>query len=219
MYKLMQGDCLELMKEIPDGSVDLVLTDPPYGMNFQSHRRKNVYAKISNDSNLDWLDKFIEECERIMKDNTAIYMFCSWHNVDKFKAAFDKRFRLKNIIVWCKNNHGSGDLKAAYAPRYEFVLYGHKGRRTFEEKRYDDVLFFDKTGNKIHPTEKPTDLLELFIRNSSKSAETVLDPFMGGGSTGVACVNTGRHFIGIELDKNYFEIAQKRIEEAENVRD
>lgn len=211
----MQGDCLEMMKEIPDGSVDMVLTDPPYGMSFQSHRRKEVYNKIKNDQSLEWLGLFFDECFRVMKNNTAIYCFCSWHNIETFKTEFDKRFKLKNVIVWVKNNHGSGDLKASYAPRHEFVLYGHKGRRTFEEKRYDDVMFFDKTGNKNHPTEKPVDLLALFARNSTKQGECILDPFMGSGSTGVACVNTGRDFIGIELDDGYFEISKQRIADAQ----
>lgn len=215
-YKLYKGDCLEVMNNIEDGSVDLVVTDPPYGMNFQSHRRKEVYDKIKNDESLNWLDEFFEQVNRVMKDNTAIYVFCSWHNVDKFKITFEKYFKLKNILVWVKNNHGSGDLKAAYAPRHEFVLYGHKGRRLFEEKRYDDVMFFDKTGNKNHPTEKPVDFMELLIRNSSCEGNIVFDPFMGSGSTGVACLNTNRDFIGIELDEGYFEIAQNRIEEAAN---
>lgn len=215
-YNLYQGDCLEVMKDIEDGSVNLVITDPPYGMNFQSHRRKEVYDKIKNDESLDWLDEFFEQVNRVMKDNTAIYVFCSWHNVDKFKIAFEKYFKLKNILVWVKNNHGSGDLKAAYAPRYEFVLYGHKGRRLFEEKRYDDVMFFDKTGNKYHPTEKPVDFMEFLVRNSSCKGDIIFDPFMGSGSTGVACLNTNRNFIGIELDEGYFEIAQNRIEDAAN---
>ena len=214
MIDLMQGDCLELMKKIPDGSIDLVLTDPPYGMNFQSNRRKKVYEKIKNDLSLAWVSPFFDECKRIMKSNTAIYCFCSWHNIDVFKQEFEKRFKLKNVIVWVKNNHGSGDLKSAYAPRHEFILYGQKGRRIFSEKRYDDVLFFDKTGNKMHPTEKPVNMLELFIKNSSESSETVLDPFMGSGSTGVACVNTGRNFIGIELDPGYFQTARERINKA-----
>jgi site-specific DNA-methyltransferase (adenine-specific) len=149
-----------------------------------------------------------------LKDNTAIYCFCSWHNVDVFKKAFERHFKLKNILVWVKNNHGSGDLKASYAPKHELVLYGNKGRRIFCGKRMEDVIFANKTKNVNHPTEKPVDLLEQFINNSTEKNEVVFDGFMGSGSTGVACVNTGRHFIGIELDPGYFEIAQKRIAEA-----
>ena len=215
--QLYNGDCLELMKNIPDGSVDLVLTAPPYGMDFQSHRRKEVYAKIKNDTNLEWLDGYFAECSRILKDDTAIYCFCSWHNADIFKKAFEKYFKLKNIIVWVKNNHGSGDLKASYAPKHEFILYGNKGRRTFYGKRMEDVIFANKTKNENHPTEKPIDLLEQFINNSTEKNAVVFDGFMGSGSCGVACINTNRNFIGIELDKGYFDIAEKRINEAQYI--
>ena len=215
MINLIQGDCLERMKEIPDGSVDLVLTDPPYGMDFQSNRRvvKSRFEKIKNDKSLEWLDGFFSECQRVLKNNTSIYCFCSWHNIDEFKCSFEKYFKLKNLCVWVKNNHGSGDLKGAYAPKHEFVLYGHKGRSLLREKRVPDVFQYPKVASSklLHPTEKNIDMLELFVCNSSDEGNTILDPFMGSGTTGVACVNTNRNFIGIELDPDYFEIAQKRI--------
>lgn len=213
------GDCLELMKDIPDGSVDMILTDPPYGMDYQSHRRKEVYARMEGDKSLEWLSKYFSECFRMLKDNTAIYCFCSWHNIDNFKEAFEKYFKIKNVIVWVKNNHGSGDLRAGYAPRHEFILYGNKGRRCFSGKRMDDVFFFNKTRNQNHPTEKPVDLLETLINNSSDENAIVFDGFMGSGSTGVACINTGRNFIGIELDESYFNIAKNRIEKAAEERE
>lgn len=87
------GDCLELMKNIPDGSVDLVLTDPPYGMAFQSNYRKEKYNEIQNDKSLEWLEGYIWECYRVLKNNSAIYCFCSWHNVDVFKQAIEKSLR------------------------------------------------------------------------------------------------------------------------------
>ena len=212
-----QGDCLKLMKNIPDGSVDLVVTDPPYGVNFVSNYRKEKYNAIQNDSHLDWLDDLVNELYRIMKMNTAVYCFCSWHNVDIFKNAFDKKFKLKNIIVWEKNNTSMGDLKGSYAPKHEFILYAHKGRRVLNGFRHPDIIKAKRTGNKHHPTEKPTDLLEIFITESSNPGDTILDPFMGSGSTCVAAVNTGRHYIGFELDEKYFDIACKRLDEAEGM--
>lgn len=209
---LYNGDCLEIMKNIPNNSVDMVLCDPPYGISFQSGRRKNKYSKIENDNNLLFLNKYFEQCYRIMKENTAIYCFCSWQNIDIFKKEFEKFFKTKNILIWVKNNHGSGDLKAGYSPKYEMILYGNKGRRIFEGKRYEDVLFFDKTKNELHPTQKPVELLEFLIQNSSVEESLVFDGFMGSGSTGVACINTNRDFIGIELDENYFNIAKDRID-------
>ena len=218
--KLLQGDCLELMKCIPDGSVDMILTDPPYGMNYQSNRRKITpqFEKIQGDIDInDWLSGFVEESYRVMKENTAIYMFASWHNIDIFKQEFEKKFKLKNIIVWNKNNHGSGDLKGAYAPKYELILYGHKGRSTFRCKRLSDVQEYKKVnGNDmLHPTQKPIDMLEIFIKNNSDEGNIILDPFMGSGTTGVACKNLNRNFIGMELDEDYFNIAKERIEKHE----
>lgn len=211
---LLQGDCLELMKGIPDESVDLILTDPPYGINFISNHRKEKYDAIKNDECLNWLDAFVDSIYKILKENTAVYCFCSWHNVDVFKRAFEKKFKLKNIIVWEKNNTSMGDLKGSYAPKYELVIFAHKGRRLLNGFRYADVIKATRTGNKYHPTEKPVDLLKLFVSESSNTGDVVFDPFMGSGSTGVACINTGRKFIGMELDKQYFDIAVNRIAEA-----
>lgn len=216
MIDLRLGDCLELMKNIPNGSVDLVLTDPPYGMDFQSHYRKEMYSKIVNDNALDWIEKYVDECFRILKENTAVYFFCSWHNVDIFKQSIEKKFKIKNILIWEKNNTSMGDLKGSYAPKYEMIIFAHKGRKLLNGFRYADIIKANRTGNKFHPTEKPVDLLELFIKNSSDENAVVFDGFMGSGSTGVACVNTNRNFIGIEIDKEYFNIAKTRIEDAEN---
>lgn len=216
--KLMQGDCLDRMKEIEAGSVDMVLTDPPYGMDFQSNRRTvmNKFDKIKNDKELSWLDAFVDECHRVMSENSAIYIFCSWHKLDQFKVSIERRFKLKNMIVWVKNNHGSGDLKGGYAPKHEIIFYASKGRVLNRGKRMPDVIYADKIASKnlVHPTEKNISMLEVFVNQHSDQGRTILDPFMGSGTTGLACVNTGRNFIGIELDDNYYSIAKNRIQEA-----
>ena len=216
-YKLYQGDCLEIMGGIKDKSVDLIVTDPPYLMNYQSNRRKKEdrFDKIKNDKgNYMLIQDYLEECHRIMKDNTAIYCFCSWHNIDFFKNEFEKHFKLKNILVWNKNNHGTGDLKGSYAPKHEFILFGHKGRTLLREKRIADVIDCPKiSSNKLtHPTEKPQDLLEIFIKQSSDVGSIIFDGFMGTGSCGIAAKKLNRNFIGIELDEKYFNIAKNRLE-------
>ena len=216
-YKLYQGDCLEIMGGIKDKSVDLIVTDPPYLMNYQSNRRKKEdrFDKIKNDKgNYMLIQDYLEECHRIMKDNTAIYCFCSWHNIDFFKNEFEKHFKLKNILVWNKNNHGTGDLKGSYAPKHEFILFGHKGRTLLREKRIADVIDCPKiSSNKLtHPTEKPQDLLEIFIKQSSDVGSIIFDGFMGTGSCGIAAKKLNRNFIGIELDEKYFDIAKNRLE-------
>ena len=219
-YKLYQGDCLEVMGSIKDKSVDLIVTDPPYLMDYQSNRRKKEdrFDKIKNDKgNYMLIQDYLEECHRIMKDNTAIYCFCSWHNIDFFKNEFEKHFKLKNILVWNKNNHGTGDLKGSYAPKHEFILFGHKGRTLLREKRIADVIDCPKiSSNKLtHPTEKPQDLLEIFIKQSSDVGSIIFDGFMGTGSCGIAAKKLNRKFIGIELDEKYFDIAKDRLENIE----
>ena len=193
-YKLYKGDCLEVMDELikQNVKVDAIITDPPYGMNFKSNHRKEKYEKIHNDDDLSFLDGYFQRCDKLLKDNTHIYCFCSWHHIDKFKIAFEKYFTLKNIIVWEKNNTSMGDLKGSYAPKHEFILFGHKGRRLRNGKRLPDVIQAKRTGNKLHPTQKPVDLLEIFIKQSTDRNEVILDSFMGSGSTGVACMNTNR---------------------------
>ena len=217
-FKLMLGDCLERMNEIPAGSIDLVLTDPPYGMSYRSNRRTGTdkFQKIANDDNLDWLPAFVDEMHRVMAKNTAAFVFCSWHNVDVFKRHLECRFTVKNLLVWVKNVHGSGDLTGAYAPKHEFVFFVHKGRCLLRAGRRPDVLDYAKVpgGKMVHPTEKPVDLCARLIADASDLSAVILDPFMGSGTTGVACVNTGRQFIGIERDPGYFKIAQDRINNA-----
>ncbi len=218
-YKLYNGNCLEVMKNINDKSIDLIITDPPYLINYQSNRRKKKdrFDKIKNDKdNYILIQEYFKECYRIMKNDTAIYCFCSWHNIDFFKREFEKYFKLKNIIIWNKNNHGTGDLKGSYAPKYEFILFGHKGRTLLREKRISDVIDCAKIPSKklTHPTEKPQELLGIFIKQSSDEDSIVFDGFMGTGSCGMIANKLNRKFIGVELDENYFNIAKERIENA-----
>lgn len=214
-----EGDCLELMREIPDKTIDLIVTDPPYLMNYRSNRRvaTEKFRHIANDvDSHELISNYFAECHRIMKDDTAIYAFCSWHHIDFFKTEFERHFKLKNIIVWNKNNHGSGDLKGAYAPKHEFVLYGHKGRSLLREKRIPDVIDCAKISSVklTHPTEKPQELLDVFIRNSSDIGDVVFDGFAGTGSTGLSAIKNGRKFIGVEIDAEYTQKANERINDA-----
>ena len=213
--ELYRGDALLIMDElIAKGVVvDAIITDPPYGMSFQSNYRKDKHNEIANDSSLEWVDDFIDKCYSVSNNNTAHYMFSSFHNIDIFKQAIEKKFKLKNILVWEKNNTSMGDLKGDFAPKVEFVLFFQKGRRLINGKRDPNIFKFKRTGNNLHPTEKPVDMMEYLISKFTDEGQVVLDPFMGSGTTGVACKNLGRDFIGIELDENYFEIAKKRIED------
>lgn len=205
------GDCLDIMKNIENESIDMILTDPPYMIDYRSNRRviKDKFDVIVSSENL--IKHSLEAMNRVLKNNSAIYMFCSWHNVDLFKQEFEKYFKLKNILVWNKNNHGSGDLKGSYAPKHELILFGHKGRALNKSKRLPDVINVDKIpSNKLrHPTEKPTELLDIFIKNNSDIGDIILDPFMGVGTTIESARELDRRYIGIEIEKQYFDIAVK----------
>lgn len=167
MNTVIHGDCLEEMKKIPDKTIDMILTDPPYGMSFQSNYRKEKYNKITGDSRLEWIDEFAKQSQRVSKDNTAHYIFCSFHNIDIFKQAFERFFTIKNILVWEKNNTSMGDLKADFAPKIEFILFLQKGRRLINGKRDANIFRFSRTGNKLHPTEKPVDMFEYLLSKFS----------------------------------------------------
>ena len=210
--KLILGDCLEKTKDIKSKSINMILTDPPYGMNFKSNYRRRKYENIKNDDNLDWLDEYAKQCFRIALNNTAHYVFCSFHNIDIFKQSFQKYFKVKNILVWEKDNTGMGDLKSDFAPKTEFILFLQKGTKEINGSRDPNIMKFARTGNKNHPTEKPVKLCSYLIRKFSNEGDVIFDGFMGSGTTGVSCKLERRGFIGIEVNEKYFEITKKRIE-------
>ncbi len=214
MINLYKGDCLEVMDSLIEKGikVDCILTDPPYGMKFCSGHRKEKYDNIKNDDNLEWLDLFVEKIYKLAKDNTAHYCFCSWHYIDKFKQSIERFFEVKDILVWEKNNTGMGDLRGGYAPKCEFIIFFKKGKTNLNGKREPNIFKFSRTNNELHPTQKPVDLLKFLLSKVTNENDTILDCFMGSGSTGCACKELNRDFIGIELDENYFNIAKNRIE-------
>ena len=217
--KLYCDDCLNIMKQIDNESIDLIVTDPPYLIKYKTNRRKNkdhdFCSEILNDDNEQLIIDYIRECYRILKNNTAMYMFCNCDKVDFFKQELENAgFKIKNMIIWVKNNWTAGDLKAQFGKQYEIIFLVNKGRKYFNGKRITDVWMFDRISGKkqLHQNQKPVDLLKQCILKHSDENDIIFDGFMGSGSTGVACIETGRKFIGVELDKKYFEIAKERIE-------
>ena len=222
--KLIHGDCLEEMKKLIDDGVkvDMICTDPPYLMNYKTGRRKDKthdFCKpIANDTNFELIKDIMPLLFELLNQGGAIYMFCNANHIDYFKQQIEQHFVLKNILIWVKNNWSAGDLKGAYAKQTEFILYAVKGRHILNGARDTDTLYYNRVvGNmQLHQNQKPVDLCKYLINKSSNENDTVLDCFMGSGSTGVACANLNRKFIGIELDNDYFKIAEKRIKEAYN---
>jgi site-specific DNA-methyltransferase (adenine-specific) len=208
------GDCLELMKEISDKSIDLILTDPPYGMKFQSNYRMEKHKKIDNDNNLEWLSEYFNQINRIKKDDAHLYFFCSFHHIDKFKIEIEKHFKVKNILIWFKNNTGMGDLYNDYAPEYEMIIYCNPNNKKLNGGRNSNILKYSRTNNELHPTQKPLDLISFLISKSSNENDLVLDTFSGSGVLSIACHNLKRNFICIEKDKDYYEASVKRYNDA-----
>ena len=221
---LIHGDCLEEMKKLADDGVkvDMICTDPPYLMNYKTGRRKDkthdFCKSIANDTNFELIKDIMPLLFELLNQGGAIYMFCNANYIDYFKQQIEQHFALKNILIWVKNNWSAGDLKGAYAKQTEFILYAVKGRHILNGARDTDTLYYNRVvGNmQLHQNQKPVDLCKYLINKSSNENDTVLDCFMGSGSTGVACLQTNRNFIGIELDNDYFKIAEKRIKEAYN---
>ena len=221
MINLIHGDCIEEMQKLIDDGVkvDLVLTDPPYLMNYSSRWIKNkehdFRKPIMNDNNSQLLEQSMPLLKQLLKVGGGFYMFCNSNKIDFFKQLVEKYLDIHNILIWIKNNHSAGDLKGAYAKCTEFIIFASNGRHILKNGRDLDTLYYNRVvGNmQQHQNQKPTDLLEFLINKSSNPNDLVLDCFMGSGSTGVACLQTNRNFIGIELDEKYYNIAVERCKE------
>ena len=223
MVDLRLGDCLELMKDIPDGSVDLVLTDPPYiietvgaGIYKQSDKQ---YVKEIDGIKDGFDEKVLDEICRVMK-KINVYFFCSQKQIIPLIDYFVKKNNCNwNILSWHKSNPVPA-CGNKYLTDTEFVLFfREKGVKIYGEYETKFTYYVTPLNQKDkkqyeHPTIKPIKILQNLIVNSTLENGVVLDCFMGSGSTGVACVNTNRRFIGIELDDKYFEIAKQRIDAA-----
>jgi len=220
---LYYGDCLEIMKNFSKESIDLVLTDPPYIIQYKTNRRKNKEHKfcspITNDNNPKLIEEFIEQVSKLLKPNTAFYSFGNWKTADFFKKEIENFFRLKNIIIWVKNNWTAGDLKAQYGQQYEIIFYANKGRRYIKGKRLSDVWFFNRVSGKKqkHQNEKPIELIAQILNKSSNENDLVLDPFLGSGTTALACERLNRRWIGIEINGEYCDIIKQRVATAKEL--
>lgn len=231
MIDLRCGDCMEIMKQIPDNSIDLVVTDCPYHIvsggctNIPRKdepsgifNRRNTFTqknaksgKLFDNNDIKFKD-WLPEIYRVLKDGTHCYIMINARNLKELQQeAENVGFKFQNIIIW---NKGNATPNRYYLNAYEMILMLRKGKaKNINNMGCKNIVDIKNIrGNKLHPTEKPVELNELFIKNSSEQGNTILDPFMGVGSCGLACKNTNRNFIGIELDEKYFNIAKERIE-------
>lgn len=216
---LLNGDCLELMRGIDSESIDAIITDPPYGISYQSSWRIDKSARkpvlANDDKPFIW---WFWEAYRVIKPDGCLLCFCEWRWADAFKSAIEiAGFSVKSQVIWDRKGHGMGDLNSSFAPQHDIIWFATKGSFSFPGSRPKSIIRSMRiSGEDLeHPTEKPTGLIASLIESVTEKDQIVLDPMCGSGSAGVACAQTGRNFIGIEIDPNYYAIAQKRIEAAQ----
>ena len=211
---LYNCDCIEVLEFLEPGSVHTVWTDPPFGIGYiPSHRKvMTIPGMLANDEKPH--TEYVGPIVRTVKDGGAVYL-CTRFDVaaqwmDSLKATGVK---LKTPVYWIKNNFGQGDLRDR-ANCVEIVLFGHVGQHFLRGKREMNAWTIPRPEPSYHPTPKPKELVLRCIQASSDPGDLVLDPFLGTGTTAIACVLTGRRFIGVELDPGYYDMACDRIERA-----
>jgi DNA modification methylase len=213
---LYLGDCREVL---PNVKADAVITDPPYGIAYVSAWRKQGKTKmlVSDD---DAPTDTVHGMADALNDGGALYLATRfdvaalWN--DAIRAA---GLTMKTPVFWDKGNHTSGDLDGDFGAQVEIFIFAHKGRHKLRGKRLNNLWHVPRDPASDHPTPKPVRLMEKMIAASTDLGAAVADPFMGSGSTGVAAVRMGRRFVGVEIEQKYFDIACRRIEQAQQQQD
>ena len=224
MIDLRQGDCLEVISKMPDNSINLIVTDPPYKVTSRGGsgtmggywKEKRAKQGIIFDFNNTSCKEYLPEFYRILKDKSILYLMCNNTNLQEMLNEGTKvGFHFVKCLIWEKGNKICGRY---YMNCFEYIILFRKGSdKPINKCGTPDILKIpikkmkDVNGKNLHDTEKPVDLMEILVENSSNEGDTVLDPFMGIGATGIACKELNRNFIGIELDEKYFNIAKERI--------
>ena len=221
--KLYLGDSLKIMSEFEDNSIDLIITDPPYFVEsgtggMYGSGNNNIVMKLAQENIIfehnPNLEDYIDILYRILKNNSHAYIMINNSNLKEFLDVIEKsKFELCQILIWEKSIK---IFNPYFMLNHEYILLLRKGYKNINNYDYSSVIKISMV-KKYHITEKPIRLMEIFIEASSKENDVVLDCFMGSGTTGIAAKRNNRKFIGIEIDKKYFDIAKKRINEYQGV--
>lgn len=209
------GDCLEILPTLAAGSVDAVITDPPYLVNVNSNLngKSNPWGDIINAA--FWFREWMTHCKRAIENDGFMWSFLNWKSIPIYqKAALDTNWNIESMLVWDKEWIGPGG-SVGLRPSYELIALFGSEKFSIDDRGIPDIKRCKWSSIKPngHPAEKPLKLIKWLLEISG--GDLILDPFMGSGTTGVACVQTGRKFIGIEIDPRYFDIAVRRIKEAQ----
>ena len=189
--ELLYGDCLDLLPKIPEGSINSIITDPHYFLGMTHNGQKGVFNDLVICK--PFYEKLFSEYERVLKPDGCVYFFCDWRSY-----AFFYNYQHELMLFTTKRN--AFNVKGTHSIITGILSFSNGAKKT--------------NGEKLHPTQKPIELIEKFITDSTEAGDVILDTFTGSGTTGVACIRTGRKFIGMEIDDGYFEIAGKRIKAA-----
>lgn len=226
-YTVVNGDCLDYLGQIPDNSIDLILTDPPYNIAQYSTGNINLPGRSALNNDLaEWdlipIDPFdlLPAFKRIIKPDGNIFVFTSYNLIGKWHEAFDSEFDTFQFFIWHKTNPAPKIFKNGFLNSCEMIACmwnkGHKWN--FSDQRNMHNFFEspicmkpERLSEPKHPSQKPVRLLEHIVSIASNENDVVFDPFMGVGSTGVAALRNKRRFIGIEIEKSYFDAAEMRI--------
>ena len=229
---LIEGDAFQKIKEIPDSSVDLILTDPPY--NLSEYSTGNMKFDWRNEINNDvakWdkvpfnPEKLLKDFTRILKPTGNIFIFTSYNLIGKYHETFDPLFDTFQFMVWHKTNPIPNIRKSSFLNSCELIVCLWNKGHTWNFSKQNEMHNFiesaicmgkERIKEPKHPTQKPLSVLEHIIKIASNENDIVFDPFMGVGSTGKAALNLRRRFIGIELEKEYYEATVKRLSMKDN---
>jgi len=228
-YFILNGDSIELIKTLPDSSVDLILTDPPYNLgNYSTGNIELKWRKDINNDLAEWdtvefkPEEWAAEFVRILKPTGNIFAFTSYNLMGKWHEAFDEIFDTFQFMVWHKTNPAPKIFKAGFLNSCELIICcwnkGHTWNFISQKEMHNFIespicMGTERLKEPKHPTQKPVKILKKIIEFASNPEDVVFDPFMGVGSTGIAALEMNRKFIGFELEEIYFKAAQKRIEE------
>lgn len=229
-WQVIQGDCLEVLRELPDGCVDAVVTDPPYssGGQFRADRVKPTAEKYLSGSScapsfshdnkdqrtwMIWCERWMTESLRVLRSGGLALSFIDWRQLPAMTDVFQLSGVVwRGVFPWVKTN--ARPVPGGFSAMSEFAVWGTKGPTYVKDRYAKGVVVESAPRDRVHQTQKPVAALSHCIDVSAPGG-LVLDPFAGSGTTGVACMNTGRRFIGIELDAGYCGIARERIAKAE----
>lgn len=221
-WAVVEGDCLDVLRRLPDGCADAVVTDPPYGVDYQSAWRtgNRRMPKIANDRRpFVW---WLAEAARSLKPDGCLLCFCRWDVAEAFRLAIGwAGLKVGAQLVWDRVGHGLGDPSSRPAPRHDLVWFAAGPGYQLPGRRPTSVYAVPRLAGNVleHPNEKPVVLMEALVMDYTPEGGLVIDPFAGSGTTGVACRNLGRRFLGVELNAEYAAVARRRLGEANPLAD